>query len=98
MLQEARLAIGSFGWARAELGQLPEKSLDEFSNSARFPLQDEMGAIDDGWLSAWLDLANFFEVHPGDKAVTSGLNIEDRHFNLAQSGAHIAAENGAKAA
>ena len=75
MLQEARLAIGSFGWTRTELGQLPEKSLDEFSNSARFPLQDEMGAIDDGWLGAWLNSANLFEVSRGNKAVTSGLNV-----------------------
>jgi len=97
MLQEARLAIGSFRWARIELRQLPDKSLDELGNLARFPLQDQMGAIDDGRLRAWLDSANFFEMRPGNKAVTPGLNIENGHANLAQSGAHIAAENGAKA-
>jgi hypothetical protein len=75
MLQEARLDIGSFPWARIELGQLPEKSLDDFSNSARFPLQDEMGSIDDGWLGAWLNAANLFEVRRRNQAVTSGLNV-----------------------
>jgi hypothetical protein len=97
MLQEARPAIGSFPRARIELRQLPEKSLDGFSNMARLPLEDQMRAIDDGRFRAWLDSANLFEVRPGNKAVTSGLNIENRHANLAQSRAHIAAENGAKA-
>ena len=97
MLQEAQPAIGSFPWARIELRQLPEKSLDDFGNLARLPLEDQMGAIDDGGLGAWLDPANLFEVLPGNKAVTAGLNIENRHANLAQSRAHIAAENGAKA-
>src|ERR1700679_2035657 len=97
MLQEARPAIGSFPRARIELRQLPEKSLDDFSNLARLPLEDQMGTVDDGRLRAWLDPANLFEVRPGNEAVTPGLNIENRHANLAQSGAHIAAQNGAKA-
>jgi hypothetical protein len=75
MLQEARQAIGSFRRARIQLGKLADKSLDDFSNSARFPLQDQMGAIDDGWLGVWLNSANLFEVRRGNKAVTSGLNI-----------------------